>query len=96
MSSYRKSLVAVCSLALCGFLFPSAALAYDIQIDVAPNVLNIQSESVVVTVHTDVAYSLVAGSTVFLNGVAISHWKQMPGATSWPSSPRMRSSLWMV
>lgn len=75
MKTYRKSLVAVCSFALCGLLIPSTALAYDIEIDVAPNVLNIQSESVVVTVHTDIAYSLVAGSTVFLNGVAISHWK---------------------
>ena len=75
MSLPRKSLVAICALALCGALFPSTALAYAIEIDVAPNVLNIQSESVVVTVHTDVAYSLVVGSTVFLNGVAISHWK---------------------
>jgi hypothetical protein len=75
MSLSRRSLVAFCSLALCGVLFPSAALAFDIEIDVAPNVLNIQSESVVVTVHTNIAYSSVVGSTVFMNGVAISHWK---------------------
>jgi hypothetical protein len=56
-------------------LVPSALADYDIAIDIAPNVLNIQSESVVVTVHTDVAYSLVVGSSVFLNDVAISHWK---------------------
>ena len=49
--------------------------AFDINIDVAPNVLNIQSKSVVVTVHTDVAYNLVLGSSVFLNDVAIDHWK---------------------
>ena len=56
-------------------MYPAATLAFDIQIDVAPNVLNIQSESVVVTVHTDIAYSAVVGSTVFLNGVEINHWK---------------------
>jgi hypothetical protein len=71
----RRSLAAICSLALCGLLFPATSLGYDIQIDVAPNVLNLQSASVVVTVHTDIAYSLVVGSTVFLNDVAISHWK---------------------
>ena len=37
------------------FVYPATTLAFDIQIDVAPNVLNIQSESIVVTVHTDVA-----------------------------------------
>ena len=57
------------------FVYPAATFAFDIQIDVAPNVLNIQSESVVVTVHTDIDYSTVVGSTVFLNGVDISHWK---------------------
>jgi hypothetical protein len=68
-------LISVCSLALCGLMFPAASFGYEIQIDIAPNVLNIQSESVVVTVHTDIAYHLVAGSTVFLNDVPISHWK---------------------
>ena len=75
MSLSRRSLGVVGSLALFGLLFSSTVLGSDIEIDVSPNVLNIQSKSVVVTVHTDVAYSLVAGSTVYLNGVAISHWK---------------------
>jgi hypothetical protein len=57
------------------FGYPATALAFDIQIDVAPNVLNIQSESVVVTVHTDIAFSAVLGSSVFLNDVEINHWK---------------------
>lgn len=51
------------------------AQAFDIEIDVAPNVLNIQSESTVVTVHTDIAYSSVVGASVYLNGVAIDWWK---------------------
>ena len=60
---------------MCCFFNPSTSFGFDIEIDVSPNVLNIQSESVVVTVHTDIAYSAVVGSTVFLNGVEISHWK---------------------
>ncbi|MGB2981444.1 MAG: hypothetical protein WBC77_09365 [Candidatus Zixiibacteriota bacterium] len=35
-------------------------------IDVSPNILNIQSKSTVLTVHTDIAFSLVNGSTVCL------------------------------
>ena len=62
-------------LALCGFLCPGLTFGYDIEIDVAPNVLNIQSESVVVTVHTDIAYGEVVGSSVFLNGVPIQYSK---------------------
>jgi hypothetical protein len=46
-----------------------------IDIDVAPNVLNIQREGKVVTVHTDIYYSVVDVYSVFLNGVAISSWK---------------------
>jgi hypothetical protein len=63
------------TIVLLGFLFPSSSFGFEIVIDVAPNVLNLQSESEVVTVHTDIDYGLVLGATVFLNGVAISHWK---------------------
>jgi len=65
----------VLALTLGLFGYPAATLAFEIEIDVAPDVLNIQSHSVVVTVHTDIAYSTVVGTTVFLNGVAINHWK---------------------
>ena len=75
----RMSMVTGCVLAitLFWFLYPAAALTDEIQvqIDVAPNVLNIQSEGVVVTVHTDLAYSLVVGASVQLNGVPIQWWK---------------------
>ena len=47
----------------------------EITIDVAPNVLNIQNQGEVVTVHTDIAYNLVNGATVTLNGLEISWWK---------------------
>jgi len=46
-----------------------------ISIDVSPSVLNLQNQGEVVTVHTNMAYSLVAGSTVSLNGIEISWWK---------------------
>ena len=46
-----------------------------IDIDVAPNVLNIQSNSTVVTVHTNIPYSAVDSSSVLLNGVLIDWWK---------------------
>jgi hypothetical protein len=47
----------------------------NIDIDVAPNVLNLQNQGEVVTVHTDLAYSSVVGSSVYLNGVEIDWWK---------------------
>lgn len=46
-----------------------------ITIEVAPNVLNLQSQGEVVTIHTSLAYSAVAGSGVTLNGVPIAWWK---------------------
>lgn len=79
MKLSRTSLVLGCVLAvtLCWLLYPAAALSTEIpiQIDVAPNVLNIQSQGAIVTVHTDIAYSAVDGASVYLNGVAIQWWK---------------------
>lgn len=49
--------------------------ALDVEIDVSPNALNIQSRGTVVTVHTDIVYGYVVGATVFLNGVLIKSWK---------------------
>ena len=46
-----------------------------VTIDVAPNVLNIQSEGTVVTVHTDLPYAAVDTTTVTLNGIEIDWWK---------------------
>lgn len=44
-------------------------------IDVAPNVLNLNNQGEVVTVHTDIAYGLVSTSSVYLNGILINSWK---------------------
>jgi len=48
---------------------------FEIEIDVSPKTLNIQSEGDIVTVHTDIPYSQVAGASVLLNGLTISWWK---------------------
>ncbi len=46
-----------------------------IDIQVAPNVLNLQSQGQVVTIHTDLAFWTVTGSSVTLNGEEIESWK---------------------
>jgi len=60
-------------------LFHIPVLSYgeeiDVAIDISPATLNIQSCGTVVTVHTDISYSAVAFTTVYLNGVAIKSWK---------------------
>jgi len=75
------SLVCVIALLTVFFEAPANCYGFEISIDVAPNVLNIQSEGRVVTVHTDIPYGMVAASTVSLtstkslNEVAINSWK---------------------
>jgi hypothetical protein len=78
----RKKAKTLCLPVLCAMTFalvmfqmPVQCHAFDIEIDVSPNVINIQSQSTVVTVHTDIAYSIVAGTSVRLNGVEIAWWK---------------------
>ena len=58
----------------------AGSYAYDpvdvtIDIKVAPNTLNIQSQGTVVTVHTDIAYGAVVGSSVTLNDIEIESYK---------------------
>ncbi|MDQ1270681.1 MAG: hypothetical protein QG618_1992, partial [Thermodesulfobacteriota bacterium] len=69
------SLCSFVALSLIVLQMPAPCYAFEIKIDVSPNVLNIQSKSTIVTVHTDIAYSLVVGGSVFLNDVAIAWWK---------------------
>ena len=75
-----KITLAIGCFVLFSFLFFSPATSYSqadiqIEIDVSPNVLNIQSEGTVVTVHTNISYSLVDARSVTLNDIAISWWK---------------------
>ena len=60
-----------------GLVVSAEEVVLEIAIQVSPNVLNIQSEGEVVTVHTDIPYGAVNVETadVFLNGVPISSYK---------------------
>lgn len=76
MKKFKRSvLFPLAAIALLCSFAASTSFAYDIEIDVSPNVLNIQSNSMIVTVHTDISYTLVVGASVFLNDVAIDWWK---------------------
>ena len=46
-----------------------------IEIQVSPNVLNLASSGEVVTIHTDLSYSIVIRDQVYLNDVLIQSWK---------------------
>ena len=70
-----KKLSLLFTLVMIVVMNPVTLLSQDIEIQVSPNILNLQSNGVVVTIHTDVAYSLVDASTVTLNGVVIQSWK---------------------
>jgi hypothetical protein len=54
---------------------PTLCHGFEITIQVSPSTLNIQSQSQVVTVHTNISYSSVVGGTVTLNDLPISWWK---------------------
>lgn len=61
---------------LIGMLIPFIGFAQEtIEIQVSPNVLNLQNNGEVVTIHTDIPYSQVSASTVRLNGLEIESWK---------------------
>ncbi|MBI9072068.1 MAG: hypothetical protein JEY94_10745 [Melioribacteraceae bacterium] len=47
----------------------------EIDIEIAPGTLNIQSNGHVVTVHTDIKYFEVVHQDVYLNGIRITSWK---------------------
>ncbi|MCK5838915.1 MAG: hypothetical protein KAG99_03655 [Bacteroidales bacterium] len=46
-----------------------------IEIQVSPHVLNLQNNGSVVTIHTDIGFSVVNAESVYLNGVEIQSWK---------------------
>ncbi len=77
MKLCRMGIVMCCVLAvtLGLFVFPSTTLALEIDIDVAPNVLNIQSQGEVVSVHTNILIGQVVGGSVMLNDIEIEWWK---------------------
>ena len=74
--THRRSLMIV-GLAAVGLVLVgvTSCWAFEIFIDVAPGVLNLQNNGQVVTVHTDIPFSQVAGASVMLNELEISWWK---------------------
>ena len=59
-----------------GMLFPTSIFGQEIiKIQVSPHVLNIQSNGVVVSIHTNIAFSAVVASGVTMNSVEIQSWK---------------------
>jgi len=63
---------------IAGFLFSMPLFTFSqevIDIQVSPSTLNLQNNGQVVTVHTEIAYSLVVAETVSINGIEIDHWK---------------------
>ena len=59
----------------CALFIPLNGEGISILIQVSPNVLNLQNNGQVVTIHTDIKYPDVEASTVYLNGVLISSYK---------------------
>lgn len=71
----RKNLMGIVALLVIGVSFAAIPAPLLIQIQVSPNVLNLQNKGTVVTIHTDVDYGLVVASEVYLNGIKIQSWK---------------------
>ncbi len=75
-SRLQNSIRAIFSLLVVMAFLPFQVSAQDvIDIQVSPHVLNLQHQGEIVTIHTDIAYGLVLGSTVTLNGIEINSWK---------------------
>ena len=74
-SKTRIAIIGYVLLAVGLLLNPASSYSFESTIRVAPNVLNIQSEGTVVTIHTDISFYAVDVSTVELNGLEISSWK---------------------
>lgn len=71
-----KKMTAAVTFLLVLFMLPLSSFGQiNVEIQVAPNVLNLQNRGSVVTIHTDIAYSAVLASSVLLNGVEIDSWK---------------------
>jgi hypothetical protein len=59
-----------------GMLIPAISFCQEeIEIQVSPSILNLQSNGVVVTIHTDIPFSQVSAQTVSMNGLEIDSWK---------------------
>ena len=72
----KEKIVAILIALVLSVVLPYAVQAQSfIDIQVAPNVLNLQSQGQVVTIHTELSFWTVIGSSVTLNGEEIESWK---------------------
>jgi hypothetical protein len=76
MRSFGLALFSCLVLSIALFQAPTLSYGFEIEIEVAPNILNIQSSSQWVTVHTGLAYSSVEEATITLNDIPISWSKE--------------------
>jgi hypothetical protein len=67
--------ISVIGLMLIFLKAPAECHGFEIGIDVAPNMPNIQTDGQVVTVHPSIAYSDADHDNVYLNGKEMSSWK---------------------
>jgi len=75
-----KNLFFLIAVLVLSFIIPASVFSQTvIEIQVSPNILNLQSNGVVVTIHTNIAYSTVDASTVSLCDVEIDSWKSDNG-----------------
>ncbi len=65
----------ICALFLIVFTVPAVCEEISVEIQISPSTLNLAYQGTVVTVHTDIPFSLVDGVTVMLNTVPIAWWK---------------------
>lgn len=72
MHATTRSMAIILTLSL--ILMPQC-FGFEIQIEIAPATLNLQSQGTVVTVHTDIAYGAVDVSSIYINGILIHSWK---------------------
>lgn len=75
MMLFRVGLFSFIVLALFTVVVPAPSHGFEIEIQVAPSTLNIQSCGEVVTVHTSIAFSSVVAGSVTLNNLPIDWWK---------------------
>lgn len=72
----RKKLNFFLALLIMGLILPTSIFSQEvIEIQVSPSILNLQSNGVVVTIHTDIPFSQVDAQSVSLAGVEIDSWK---------------------
>jgi hypothetical protein len=72
---FSAALACIGVLFLIVFAVPTLCDAFPVEIQISPSTLNLAYQGAVVTVHTDIPYSVVDGAIVKLSEVPIAWWK---------------------